>query len=370
MTTLALLLVFPLLWPFVAKAIWKHEITAAELAGNIAIGVVVVLIGWFGGRHLQTLDHEVLNGQVTGKTRQEVSCEHSYSCNCRQVCSGTGNSRTCSEVCSTCHEHSYDVDWLLRTNVGDIEIDRVDRRGTTQPLRFERAAVGDPVAKMHGYTNYVKAAPESLFNTAVEKAALARFSALVPAYPNRVYDYHYVDRVLAQGVNVPDLQAWNTDIAQRLRTLGPAKQVNLVVVFTSQKDPQYATALRAAWLGGKKNDVVVVFGAPAYPAIEWVRVVSWTDKELFKVQLRDALLSLKTADRTSVLQVVTEHVERLYVRKPMQDFEYLVHDIEPPLWLLLLLVLLSVAASVGASRYFANNRLSSHSRAAFKQRRF
>lgn len=355
MTYLAFLLLFPLAWPFFAKAKWGKEITYGELAANIGIGVFVVVVGWFGGRHLQTLDYEVLNGQVTRKASEHVSCDHSYSCNCRQTCSGTGKNRSCSQTCDTCYEHSYDVNWDLFTSVGTLKIDRIDKQGIWEPPRFSRAKVGDPVALSHGFTNYVKAAPDSLFNTAVEKSALMQFDKLVPPYPGNIYDYHYINRVLTQGVSVPDAAEWNRDLAMRLRSLGPTKQVNAIIVFTSQKDPQYATALRAAWLGGKKNDVIVVLGTPAYPAIEWVRVVSWTDEELFKVQLRDELSELKTADRTAVLDLMEKHIVTQYKRKHMKDFEFLQADIQPPTWLLVVLALVSIAVSVGASLYFARN---------------
>ena len=355
MVTLALLLLFPLSWPFVAKAIWKHEITLGELGANVAIGVVVVLIGWYAGRHIQTADYEILNGQITSKASQRVSCDHSYSCNCRKVCSGTGKNRTCSTTCDTCYEHSYDMNWKLDTTVGGIFVSRVNRRGDVEPPRFTRAQIGDPVAQSHSYTNYVKAAPDSLFNTAIEKKALMQFDKLVPAYPGNVYDYHYINRVLTQGVAVPDASDWNRDLAMRLRNLGPARQVNAVILFTNQKDPQYATAVRAAWLGGKKNDVIVVLGTPSYPAIDWVRVISWTDEELFKVQLRDDLLDLKTADRTSVLNHLEQHIATQYKRKHMKDFEYLQSDIRPPTWALILLIILSIGSSTGASLYFARN---------------
>lgn len=369
MLTLALLLVFPLVWPFVAKLLWKHEITLQEMGLNLLIGVVVVLVGWFGGRYVQAMDVEVINGQVERKYSEKVSCEHSYTCNCRTTCTGAGSSKSCSQTCDTCYEHSYDIDWILKTTVGNIEVPRVDSRGTTEPQRFSRALVGDPVAKTHIYTNYVKAASSSLFNTSVEKAAVAQFSALVPAYPSKVFDLHYVNRVLTQGVSLPDLEAWNLELANRLRELGPRKQANIVVLFTQQTNPEYATAVRAAWLGGKKNDVVVVIGAPQYPAIQWVRVVSWTDKELFKVQLRDALLALKTVDRAKVLDTISEHVDKQFVRKQMKDFEYLSFDITPPTWMLVILALVSVGASVGASIWLARENVLGGSYSSFNRRR-
>jgi len=267
MTTLALLLVFPLLWPIVAKHIWKHEITLVELALNVVIGALVVSAGWALGKYAQAHDIEILNGQVTGKYSQRVSCEHSYSCRCRESCSGTGKNRSCSQVCDTCYDHDYDIDWNLKTSLGDIEIERVNRQGTIEPPRYSRAASGDPVAQSHAYQNYIKAAPDSLFNALSEKQALQRFVDQVPAYPDKVYDYHYVDRVLTAGVAVPDLAAWRQDLANALRVLGPAKQANVVVLFSKESDPQYASAVNAKWLGGKKNDVVVVFGTPRYPEI-------------------------------------------------------------------------------------------------------
>ncbi len=359
MTTLALLLVFPLAWPIVAKLIWKHEITLGELAINVAIGVLVVTAGWALGRYAQMHDVEILNGQVTGKYSERVSCEHSYSCNCRESCTTRSDgSRSCSTTCSTCYEHSYDVDWKLRTTLSDIEIDRVNRQGTQEPPRYSRAQVGDPVAQSHFYQNYIKAAPDSLFNAVAEKQALAQFKDKVPAYPSTVYDYHYVNRVIPVGVAVPELSAWNQDLANSLRVLGPSKQVNVVVVMTAESDPQFATALNAAWLGGKKNDVVVVLGTPRFPDLAWARVLSWTDKEVFKVQLRDALLDLKTVQRETVLPTVVKHIEQGFKRRPMADFEYLAHQVEPPGWAVVLLLVLSVAASVGASVYLARNMTS------------
>lgn len=367
MGTLALLLAFPLIWPFIAKLIFKKELVFGEILGSMAIGVVVVLIGYYGGMSLQTRDIEIINGQVLSKDSHQVSCEHSYSCNCRQTCSGSGNNRSCSQTCDTCYEHSFDISWQLDTSTGPIVISRVDKQGLIEPPRFSRAQRGDPVATEHAFTNYIKAAPDSLLNTAIEQKALSQFASMVPKYPDTVYDYHYLDRVLSVGVPVPDLREWNLDLAQRLRTLGPLKQANVVIVFVKSADPQFATALRAAWLGGKKNDVLVVIGAPSYPAVEWVRVISWTDKELFKVELRDELFFQKKIDRTAMLDSIESNIKKSFVRKKMRDFEYLKADIVPPTWLVVLLFILSIAASVGSSVLFSRNGIRAGS--SFSSRR-
>lgn len=359
MTTLLLLLVFPLLWPFAAKLIWKHEITVLEMLGNLAVGVVIVLIGWYAGKYVQAMDVQVLNGQVQGKYSERVSCSHSYSCNCVESCSGSGQNRSCSTTCQTCYDHPYDVDWNLKTSVGELEINRVDRQGTVEPPRYTKAAAGDPVAKTEAYLNYIKAAPSSLFNSLSDKTALSLYGDKVPEYPREVYDYHYLDRVLSVGVPVPELPAWNLELANRLRTLGVAKEVNTVVLFTKEANPQFATAVHAKWLGGKKNDVIVVVGTPKFPEIAWVRVLSWTDREVFKVQLRDALFDLKTVDRNTLLGTVTTHIEKGFKRRPMADFAYLDEEVEPPGWLLAVLFVVSAAVSIFTSIKLSQNSVSS-----------
>lgn len=369
MTTLALLALIPFVWTLVAKRLAPHELTLSELAGSFLIGLLVLTAGWYTGRFMEMADREVLNGEVLSKASERVSCEHSYKCNCSETCTtNSDGSRSCYETCSTCHEHAYDVDWNLQTSVGEIEIDRVDRRGTTEPPRFNRAQVGDPVAQTSIFVNYIKAAPDSLFNAASEKMAHERFADRLPEYPLNVYDYHYLNRVIPVGVGVPNLSDWNLSLAMKLRKLGPSKQLNLVVVMTKESDPTFARALRAHWLGGKKNDVVIVLGVPEYPKIAWADVISWTDKELFKVELRDALQRLPAAEPAATLDLIETHVKRGFVRRPMADFEYLTWEIEPPTWAIALIALLALGASIWSTSYFSKNRLRPGNAPAFRRR--
>lgn len=371
MEMLALLLVVPLAWPFIAKLIFKHELTLGEVGANLAIGVIVVVVGYYGSRYVKTMDTEILNGAVLSKSSERVSCEHSYSCNCRQVCStDSSGRRSCSESCDTCYEHSHDVDWHLNTNVGDIKIDRVDRQGVREPQRFSRAQIGDPVAQTHRYTNYIQASPNSLFNTVSEKMAYERFKESIPEYPKNIYDYHYLNRVLQVGVSVPDASVWNHKLALLLRSLGPKKEANIVLVFTAFEDPDYAAALRSAWLGGKKNDIVIVLGTPHYPDIAWAKVLGWSDSELFKIQLSDDIRDLKVAEPDAVLNLVNTHAMAQYQRKNWSDFDYLQWDIEPPTWWLVVLFFLSIAASVGSSVYFSRNAVRAGGYSSFRAGNF
>jgi uncharacterized integral membrane protein len=172
-----------------------------------------------------------------------------------------------------------------------------------------------------------------------------------------VFDYHYANRVLSVGVAVPDINEWNRDIALALRELGPRKQANFVVTFVNNGNPGYAQALERAWIGGKKNDVILVLGTPKYPEISWVRVLSWTDRQDFKVRLRDDVLDLKTVDREKIIQILAADTDKMFQRKRMADFEYLKWEIDPPLWVSILAFIISAAASIGLSVYFSRNEV-------------
>jgi hypothetical protein len=215
--------------------------------------------------------------------------------------------------------------------------------------------VGDPVARAHSFTNYIKAAPGSLFHA---KLLLTKqYADKLPPYPSHIYDYYNINRVLSVGVPVPDLAAWNTSVSHMMRKLGPQRHANVIIVFVNTADSSYVHALEGAWLGGKKNDIVVVIGTTTYPNIDWVRIMSWTDREVFKVQLRDDLEALKTVDRPAVLGIIEKHTMSTFVRRSMKDFEYLQEEIEPPLWVVVLAGIAGLITMLGSTYFFYRNDL-------------
>lgn len=341
---LFLLMLIPITWPFLAKYIWPHHISFAELGLNIALGVVIAFGGYLLSKNFEAYDSQVFNTYVVKKEKLKVSCEHSYTCNCRKV----GKTTTCS----TCYEHSHDFDWRVYSKNGyEFNIDRINRQGTQEPPRFTAVRLNDPVSYKDGYINYVKAAPDSLFNAAKDKFLLEKFQKELPEYPMAVYDYHYIDRVIPIGLTLEEKNVWNYEFQKMLSLLGETKKVNAVMVITASKDDNYALALRAKWVGAKINDVVVVIGAPEYPKISWVRVFSWSDAELFKVQLRDQLMGT-TLDPRETTRIVGERINANYVIKNIKDFDYLENEVQPPMWLLIVLFFLTGAASIGLSLLF------------------
>lgn len=321
------LLAVPLLVAAAGFFFSKGLVTKKELAVQVGAQVVVAGVAAILVHYSSVHDTEVWNGRVTKKVRDEVSCSHSYQCHCHEVCSGSGKKRTCSNECDTCYEHSYDVDWNVFTSNGEeVQIDRIDRRGIDEPPRWTSIAVGDPTTIEHGYTNYIKASPGTLFR---HQGLTEKFAVSIPKYPE-VYDYYRMNRIiLVGGAKVPEFKLWNDQLAVLNSEVGSPKQANVMVVLAKGLPQEYFYALEESWIGGKKNDIILVVGVDDQLTPEWATVMCWTTQELFKVKLRDAVMAEGTLTVDKLMADLKANVVQYYVRKPMADFEYLEASIAP-----------------------------------------
>ncbi len=343
-TTLLLFLLIPAIGSAVLYTIIKGKDGLIVGGVSFLIGCLVVGGAFALSHGAATADVEIWNGQVVDKSREHGTYEESYSCNCRQVCTGSGQQRSCSQQCDTCYRTHYTVTWACNTTVGPFEIAKKDELSKSvynspDPWRWQNIKKGDPVAKAHPYTNYVQAVPNALFTQYADDKT---FDALIPPYPDNVYDIYKVDHFLSPGFNFTDRQAWNDDMAMMLRDLGPRKQVNAIVVIAKTPNQRYALALQDKWEGANKNDVVLVIGSLDGRTIEWVHVISWTKRELFKVQLRDDITDLKIIDRSQIIPILQKNIADGFERRKMSEFQYLSDSIDPPTWVLVALTVLLI----------------------------
>lgn len=341
--------------PWVAKLIWPHRIKWVEVGITLVASTAVILIMWFSGTAGMIHDREIWNGEITNKTRTHGHYLRPYSCRCRNVCSGSGSSRTCSQHCDTCYENRYTVSWVAHSNIENFTIQHLDSSwrsvyNTPDPGRYTQIKIGDPCSISKSFVNYVKAVPESLFHA--NPLLVQKYKNMIPAYPGKIYDYYKVNRVLAVGFNLPEADTWQLALANTLRKLGPQKQLNAIVVFVKGADPDYQQQLEASWIGGKKNDVIIIVGVNTWPNIDWVAVSSWSKSELFKVQLRDDIKALNTIDQMKMMSLLETHAFKGFQRRNMEEFAYLKDEIDPPDWVIILAVILSILVSLGASYYF------------------
>lgn len=351
--TLIWLLAIPVCLAIALWAFTREKQAAPMLCGAYAVvGLAAVCMCFFISTGSKVYDTEVWNGKVTSKARDHGTYEESYDCRCRTVRSrNSDGSYSSRRECDTCYRTHYTVEWTARTTVGEYQIDKLDRLsrgvyGAPDPRRYTETQVGDPAAKTSRYVNYIQAVPNSLFAPAAGDLK-KRFAGLIPAYPDKIYDMYKVDRFLSPGWSLQDSAQWNADISNALRDLGPKKQVNLIVVVAKTSDVSYEYALRDAWEGANKNDVVLIVGSTEYPKIDFVRVLSWTKNEAFKIQLRDAVMDRGTVDR-SVVQLCADHIEQRFQRREMKEFAYVKGEIDPPEWLVVTLIVLLIGGAVGA----------------------
>jgi len=355
-----LLLIVPLLISIGAMIYFRGKITWVEFLCQAGVLILFVAACVGLSYYQATSDKELWNGQVVDKKRLEVSCRHSYRCHCHEVCSGSGNSRSCSEECDTCYEHSYDVDWNVYASLGakqeEVSIDTIDRQGLKMPPRWGRSYIGEPWTSQHTYENYILANPDSVLTGG--KGDVKKWSNwhMIPDYPG-VFDYYRSNHFINLAVPNVDFNTWNWLVNEANKTLGPKKQVNILVILVKTADSSYAQALRTAWLGGKKNDAVVVIGSQDGHKIEFVDVISWAVRADFRDNLRQDIRDIGTLDqRDAIIKAIYDETDNRFVRMHMKDMEYLMRSFQPSgtaMWITFILgCLVSLGISFGFLKYY------------------
>lgn len=325
-----------IIWATICHFLFPNKITLKEASiksGALCIITVFMVCTIYFRNFSDTL---ILNGYVTNKEQIKVSCEHSYKCNCYTSCTGSGSSESCTTYCSTCYDHSYDYDWRVFTTVGKLNINRVNRQGTKEPPRWTQVIIGEPAATTANYINYIKAAPDSLFNMSELKDVTEKFGSLIPKYPE-IYDYYRINRVInIGGVKYPHTSELNDLLNNELKTLGTQKQINIIVVFVKTEDKNYRYALERAWLGGKKNDLVIIFGMKDNTTVSWVDAFTFgktANNQMLVVKIKDSMYSIIKEQQFQNTEVVVNDVIKTiksdFHRKEMKDFEYLKSSYSP-----------------------------------------
>jgi len=324
---------------FIGGYIWfGRKISLQELALQIVIqalfvGTICAII-----YHKNTYDEETWNGRVASKSRDIVSCSHAYPCNCRMESCG----KDCTTLhCDTCYMHSYDVVWIVRTSNNEgVEISRIDLQGLGEPPRWAAVKIGEPTSISHSYENYIKASPDTLFRSQGDT------KESMPGYPNGYYDYYRLDHLVQFGVSVPDAADWNRELAELNADLGKSKQVNIIIALVGGKERRWFKTLERHWIGGKKNDAVLVIGVDKDGTISWAETMAWTDHAYFKVKLRDDIREIGKLDRTAILAAIRSDVSGHFKHKSMDDFKYLMASITPTTTEYVVGLVLSIIISV------------------------
>lgn len=357
MDKLIILLAVPILYVLVMRLVFRNTICWKETAIQAGSSVFLVTAIYSIMLSSKTADYELWHGEITGKVHKKDSYEESYDCFC--VSDGDGG-----QICQTCWKTIYRVRWYLESTLGTIPIKRKESESksvwnTPSPDAYIQAAVGEHCAQTRKFTNYVLAAGNSLFN----KSDYAHQTKWVlPRYPG-IHNVYRLNSVLDanSGIDSEILKEWNQRLAHRLKTLGPSKQVNVIVVFTGDPDPRYRYALESAWVGGKKNDLVVVVGLNEGSDIQWADVFAFglsAGNQMLATVLRDDLMALKNLSKITPelgVDMIASSVDKHFNRKEMKDFTYLKDEITLSIGQLLFLMLFQLAVNIALTFYFIKN---------------
>lgn len=356
-TTLLLMMALPIVMGGIFYYFNKNVLPWWSVLASMIPGMLVVGAAFGLSHGSATGDIEIISGKIVSKDRIQKTYEEAYDCNPHQVQSGKdANGRpTYTTKYDTCYRTHWTVEWVANSTVGEFQIEKFDKTSKSvwnspDPVRYTNTVIGEPAAKQHRYTNYIQAVPNSLF-AKVDGTVKNKFKGYLPNYPDQVYDLYKINRLVTQGVTVQDAKAWNDDLSNMLRELGPAKQVNAIVVLTNIIDPSYADALKDHWDGANKNDVVLVISTEDGKNINAAHVISWTKNELFKIELKDRIEDIQVLDRVQIMQTLDSQIKKNFDRRKMKEFEYLDTEIDPPNWVIILTAVILVLGYLGAGFY-------------------
>lgn len=358
-----------LLIPFIMIAIlllFFHHRTKWWEAG-IPLAVSFMLIGGFKlmSENLGTKDMEVWNGWVLSAHYYEDWNQYIHRMCPVTTCSGSGQNTVCTTTLVDCSYVAYYPEyWAIKDSNGDTH--RVNQKAyhhlvnlfEMQPQfvdmkRPYHTNDGDmyqilwphtdktvePINVAHSYENRVQAS-RSVFNYQQindnEASQLGLFS-----YP-KVSLFNYPSILGNCG---PNTQKANERLRFHNSMLGKAHQLRMWLLCTDSSDPVFGQLQESYWVGGNKNEVVVILGQG------WTHVFSWTDNKTPLIEIRD--FAVQNRDPLRVVDFMAEELQSGFVRKQFAEFSYL--TVEPPLWAIILTYLITLAVNIGLSWFIIVN---------------
>lgn len=204
----------------------------------------------------------------------------------------------------------------------------------------------EPVTRQRYFENRVKASP-SVFSFVKVPTNINVFP-----YPQNNNIFHS-DRLLGDARSRIDILKFD----QLNSFLGARKKVNLIIVGFNNADSMLAEYQRAEWIGGKKNDIVMVYNINSNSTKpSWTRVFGWSESEICKRNLESILLTNQIND--SILDKVKDEVIKNYVIKDWSKFDYL--TIEPRTIHFIWFFVIQIITQIGLYIYFHYNEFSKY----------
>ncbi len=316
------LLIGGMLWAFSKRVVWQEWLISFAL--SIVIAIIMHCVAYYG----QTADIQTLSGKIEKAIHYPEYVEKYHYTTTHKVGKTTVTVvhtayRTHSEYWEAYSniDSSYSInrdkfEEMLK-NFNDFVTEDGNRKGFYSGdnniyITHNKTDYIYPITKLVSWENKLKAAPSTFSFAPVPK------NAKVFEWPENPNPWQS-DRLIGSNIGISILE-WDKMNAR----LGPIKRVNVILLGFGKNDEELVELQRAKFLGGKKNDLVLTFGA-SDGKITFAKVFGWTDSELVKSNLASILLENPIND--SIIPLIEQEISKNYKIKDWTKFDYI--TIEP-----------------------------------------
>ena len=205
----------------------------------------------------------------------------------------------------------------------------------------------EPVNTEHTYENRVQAS-RSVFNYERISDDTAQAEGLF-AYPKlQVFNYPSV-----LGNCGPDTKQADRLLSVQNALLGAKKELRMWLLCAPTTDPTFGQRQEAYWVGGNKNEVVVVVGLNEQKEVSWVHPFSWTKEREPLVEIRDSIPRGEPLNPVRLASFMASQLEAKFTRRQFAEFDYL--SVEPPTWAYILVFALTLGMNIGLGYFIVVN---------------
>ncbi len=339
--------------------LYQFEIKPCCYAATIAIAASFLSLFGLSGcnEYLQTRDFEYWGGHYVSVSYEEpwderVPCSHPIYCT-RTYTDSQGKTQTESYICG--YYHPYDVDyhppeWYAHDN------NKVYR--SISKSRFEELAGkwgNKNFVDMHRYYHsidgdkYVSFFDDkdenlvSVFYTRHYENKIQATDNVIgfrTLSPEEISEYKLFEYPGAKHEDVDFILGGGNESEQRQlkllnARLGRPNQVVVWILLFRDLPRETAFLQREYWKGGNKNEFVICVGLDSADKIRWAETFSWTDREDFKILVRDTI-ARETGNQLilpPLIDFLREEIPRRWTRKEFAEFDYL--RIRRPAWVII-----------------------------------
>jgi len=366
-----LLSIIPLL---VGAYLWAtdREVVWWEWVLGFALSIFMAATFHFFALWGMPADVETGSGQISRAVFYPRWVEEYQEAHTRTVSDGDGGTTT--ETYYTTEHRTHEEYWEAETTLGDShridenffnEISRNFKCLDTEYMYKSGFDSGDhniyvaanktgyvyPVTATRSFENRIKAAP-----TVFSFPKPPKHAQTFP-YP-RPTDWLMSNRLLGTAASSINMLAFDRMQA----ALGPVKHVNVIIVGFGDTDDIAAQWQRAAWVGGKKNDLVVCYGGSDMLHPTWVNVFGWSESDVAKRKIETLFLTEPVT--TDILPKLQNIIMAEYVPKDWHKFDYI--TITPPTWAYVVYFFVMVASQFGFWFWARSNSESKDLRPSFR----